>query len=233
MDDATIKALNNSPAPVDPNSPGSSTGSNAQGAGADTETITQNEFLTLLVHQLQNQDPLNPMQNEEFAVQLAQFSQLEQLVEINKKLTDGGVGGGTGISSMASYLGHEVVLRDQFIQIQSGRGPNILLDVPQGVQSGRVDLLNESGSVVKSIELSELEPGRQVIPLGNLDVASGDYNVQVTVVNGEGQFQTLDSRVTGTVEGFIMEPEPALIVNGVEVPLDQIVEVHLGANTRA
>jgi flagellar basal-body rod modification protein FlgD len=48
----------------------------------------KNEFVKLLVAQMQNQDPLNPMDGKELAVQLAQFSSVEQLININTKLDD-------------------------------------------------------------------------------------------------------------------------------------------------
>ncbi len=49
--------------------------------------IGETEFLKLLVAQLQNQDPLEPVKNEEFVAQLATFSSLEQLISINKAVT--------------------------------------------------------------------------------------------------------------------------------------------------
>jgi flagellar basal-body rod modification protein FlgD len=49
--------------------------------------IGQTEFLKLLVTQLQNQDPMNPMDNQQFIAQLATFSSLEQLISINKGVT--------------------------------------------------------------------------------------------------------------------------------------------------
>jgi flagellar basal-body rod modification protein FlgD len=56
-------------------------------------------FLKLLVTQLQNQDPLNPADSTEFVTQLAQFSQLEQLMSINQTLT-GMASGSTGATSL-------------------------------------------------------------------------------------------------------------------------------------
>jgi flagellar hook assembly protein FlgD len=51
------------------------------------DDIGKSEFLRLLVAQLKNQDPLNPVKNEEFVAQLATFSSLEQLMSINEAVT--------------------------------------------------------------------------------------------------------------------------------------------------
>ena len=54
---------------------------------SNTSELGKNEFLQLLVTQLQNQDPMNPMDNQQFIAQLATFSSLEQLISINKGVT--------------------------------------------------------------------------------------------------------------------------------------------------
>jgi flagellar basal-body rod modification protein FlgD len=71
-----------------------SVGSNQQTApqigntiSSATTQIGTNQFLQLLVAQLQNQDPLNPVDNQQFITQLATFSSLEQLVSINQGVT--------------------------------------------------------------------------------------------------------------------------------------------------
>jgi flagellar basal-body rod modification protein FlgD len=56
-------------------------------ATAPTSTISKSGFLQLLVKQLSSQDPLNPMTNEEFVAQLAQFSSLEQQINLNDSFT--------------------------------------------------------------------------------------------------------------------------------------------------
>jgi flagellar basal-body rod modification protein FlgD len=66
------------------------TGQKQQAAETDNTSLDQvgkDEFLKLLVAQLQNQDPLSPLQNEEFVAQLATFSSLEQLISINKAVS--------------------------------------------------------------------------------------------------------------------------------------------------
>jgi len=61
--------------------------SSAKATDKSTKDVSTNEFLKLLVTQLQNQDPLNPMDNSQFLTQLATFSSMEQLISINQGVT--------------------------------------------------------------------------------------------------------------------------------------------------
>ncbi len=58
------------------------------GSAASSSQISKSEFLELLVAQLKNQDPMNPINNEQFLTQLATFSSLEQLISINTAVTE-------------------------------------------------------------------------------------------------------------------------------------------------
>ena len=58
------------------------------GNSTDRNAMGQQEFLQLLVAQMKNQDPINPMDGTEFASQLAQFNSVEQLIGVNSALTD-------------------------------------------------------------------------------------------------------------------------------------------------
>jgi flagellar basal-body rod modification protein FlgD len=64
---------------------GTSSGSTSlSSASASATQVTEQQFLQLLVAQLQNQDPLNPMDGTQFVSQLAQFSELEQMIGVNQ-----------------------------------------------------------------------------------------------------------------------------------------------------
>ena len=240
VDDKTIGAASSGIIPTPQERAGASTtpanadDSNKPKGVLGGESLGEQEFLQLLVHQLQNQDPLNPLNSEEFAVQLAQFSQVEQLIQINEKLGGGEeeFGGGSTISSMASFLGHEVVLGDGQVQLAGGDGPNVLLEIPAGTQSGRIDFLDENGQVVGSKTLDDVTPGKQVVALKDLNIPSGAYDLRALTVSSAGRFEELKTSVTGTVEGFVLEPEPALIVNGEQVLLSEVVEVQQGQSAR-
>lgn len=229
----TIKGTDGVKPPVKPTQAGDPASTNGvDGSKPKTglgkgETMGEQEFLTLLVNQLQQQDPLNPMDSNEFAVQLAQFSQVEQLIGINDKL-DGLAFGGA--SAMASYLGNEVVLSADSATVEGGKGPNVVVNVPSGTQSIRVDLLDAEGIAVGSKTLEQVQPGSQVIPLDQLSVQDGQYAIRVVSVDGSGKFVDLAPKITGTVEGFIVSPEPKLIVNGQEVDLASVTELYTGKN---
>jgi flagellar basal-body rod modification protein FlgD len=169
------------------------------------------------------------MNSEEFAVQLAQFSQVEQLIEINKKL-DSGLGGAESVASMASYLGTEVALGDSQLSVSGGQGSNLFVNIPGGTQSLRVDLKDETGQVVAQHAVPEFAYGPQTIALNGLDAADGKYDVRVVSVDQSGKFTDLDAKVTGTVEGFVLEPEPKLLVGGEEVSLENVSAVYKGAS---
>lgn len=199
-------------------------------SSSSSGALNQQEFLTLLVNQLQQQDPLNPMESQDFAVQLAQFTQVEQLIGINEKLDGEQAAAGGQISSMAAFLGHEVVLGEGEVSMTAGRGPGVLVDLPAEAQSARMDFVNSDGQVVGSKEFTaaELSGGTQKLSTAGANVPDGTYSTRIVAVDSTGRFVESEGRVTGTVEGFIMEPEPRLLVDGQEVALDEVKEVYKG-----
>jgi flagellar basal-body rod modification protein FlgD len=79
---------------------GSGAASGADSAGGDSATISANDFLTLLVTEMQNQDPTAQTDPNEYINQLVQVNSLEQLIDINQNLTSAiGTSGGAGSSS--------------------------------------------------------------------------------------------------------------------------------------
>ena len=229
--DSTINgASSTSQAVTQSNTTTNSSNSNSTTSAATANALGQDEFLTLLISQLQNQDPLDPMKNEEFAVQLAQFSQVEQLIEINDTLANSGSTGANIASSMASYLGHDVVLNGNSVTVAQAESSDILLDIPAGTQSIRFDFIDEQGTVVGRHTVDEFETGSSTVPLEGLLVPDGEYELRAVSVNANGEFVDLDAKLSGTVEGFILEPEPRLIVGGQEISVDDIKEVRASSS---
>ena len=207
-------------------------GSNAAGVNGTTDAVKKkdgqvdkNEFLQLLVTQLKNQDPLNPMDNQRFSVDLATFSQLEQLISINGKLDKSSAGG--DLSSVAAYLGKEVTLAGDKIQFKNGDGGYVKFDLAQDASQVSVDLLNEDGSVKETIDIGELKAGKQTIALTSGAEENGTYGFRINATSTTGTGFQAQGTVAGLVTGFIPGPQPTLLVNGRETDPSEIVEVTL------
>jgi len=211
---------------------GVTAGSTAQGVQLTpknkNEQIGKDEFLKLLVTQLKNQDPEAPMDSKEFAVQLAQFTQVEKLISIDDKLS--AQSDAASVGSMAGYLGHRVVLNSKTVDVKGGVGSQLQLDLPRDAGTVKVQLLNSRGEVVGQKELGQLSAGKQMVSLDGLGVADGTYAVKVVATNrfGGGSFEPATNSV-GLVSGFIPGPKPKLIVGGREISVGEIKEVALNS----
>lgn len=131
-----------------------------QGAGPDQE-LGRDAFMTLLVEQLRNQDPLAPANNEAFVAQLAQFSSLEQTQEINDNLI------GLAVLQQGNALISQLTDSSDLI------GRTVLYEDPETAQL-------EHGAVT-SVKLEEglavLRINDQDVPLGNVAEVTSDGSI--------------------------------------------------------
>ena len=197
---------------------------NNNGAAAKSKSnadVSKNEFLTMLIAQLKNQDPESPLDSKEFAVQLAQFTQVEKLVEISGKLDRG-----NDISAYAGFLGQDVVLDGSNITVSGGHAGQIQLNLQSAASEVKLDLLNSNGDVVGTKSLGPQGAGKQAIDLQAVGVPDGTYGLKVSAVNanGTGSFTPAVS-ISGTVTGLVAGADPKLIVNGREISVSDVKEV--------
>jgi flagellar basal-body rod modification protein FlgD len=218
MSDGSIKppAIN----PLDPSSLSS------QAPKQTNKEIGKNEFLQLLVTQLKHQDPLDPMQNDEFAVNLAQFSQLEQLVSMNEKM-DLQQGSSNDFSSMAAYLGHEVTLASNKVNVDNGDAGLLKFNLSQDVSELAIELLGADGSVKETISLGAMGKGNQTASLSEVSSENGAYGFRIKATGTDGSSFEPVGRVAGIVDGFVPGPEPMLIIGGRQVNPADILEVNV------
>jgi flagellar basal-body rod modification protein FlgD len=156
------------------------------------EEMGKQEFLTLFTAQLQNQNPLEPVKNEAFVAQLAQFSQLEALTNMQTSL-DGFV---TSMSSermlgSAALIGKKVAITDTPTQLTAGATMDATLDLPMGASGVQISVQDKQGRVVKNLIEGPQLPGSVTIQWNGKDsaenpVPAGLYSLSATaVVNGQ------------------------------------------------
>jgi flagellar basal-body rod modification protein FlgD len=196
-------------------------------ASPNTATIGKDQFMKLLLAQLKNQDPLSPMEGTDFAVQLAQFSSLEQLTNLNTELKSQGVNQATlGYAQSVNMIGKEVVAQGgNTIQVD-GATANLNYELAGDAASVIVRIYDQQGGLVRTIEENGLKAGANSSTWDCTDMAKGQYSFQVAAIDLNGKSVGAATRVTGTVTAAHFRNNTiSLTVNGVETPLSSIIAV--------
>jgi flagellar basal-body rod modification protein FlgD len=186
--------------------------------------------MQLLLVQLQNQDPLSPMEPQEFAAQLASFSSLEQLSSLNDTVlaqTDSldMMSQMTKASISASLIGREIVSIGDQVVIPAQGNATIRVEVGSTGGTGRLKLLDDAGHEVAVRDLGQLRGGRQTLELPN-DLPPGKYHYELEVKDAAGADVAVTTYTMGTAQGiYFKEGQIILRVGDLEVLMDDVVEI--------
>ena len=157
-----------------------------------SEDMGKQDFLTLFTAQLQNQNPLEPVKNEAFVAQLAQFSQLEALTNMQGSL-DSFVTSMSGerMLNSASLIGKKVAITDAPTQLTSGGSMDASIDLPMGASGVQINVFDSQGRLVQELMAGPQMPGTTPFTWDGKDAAenpvpTGLYRMTATaVVNGQ------------------------------------------------
>ncbi len=195
--------------------------------------LGRDEFLQLLVAQLRHQDPLSPMEGAEFAAQLAQFSSVEQLINLNDRLAlvaalDEAVLHAVNTNAALGLIGRGVhAFGNEAVVSSTGEGSVTFTVGGQGGQA-TLRLFDSAGREVASADLGVLSGGRQQVDLSQVasDIAPGKYTYRVDVVDAEGKAVEVTTFTSGIVTGVRHGSDgPMLVVGPFEIPLGKVAEV--------
>lgn len=116
------------------------------------EQMGQQQFLTLFTAQLKMQNPLDPVKNEAFVAQLAQFSSLEANLSMKQSLdTMVTAMGSDRVMASASLIGKSVAVPDAAVQVTNGVGGQGVIPLPTGAAGLQVNVTDASGNVVREL----------------------------------------------------------------------------------
>lgn len=222
---------------MDINSTSSTTNqSNSSSSSLSKLSSDLDNFLTILTTQLQYQDPLSPMDSTEFTNQLVQFANVEQQIQSNRNLESLITLQQTNLMVGAvSYIGKEVEVTGQTTTLKNGQA-KFIYNMPEDASAAVLAIYDEKGTQVAFTQ-AERAAGRHEYVWDGKDskgntVPDGKYTIQIVAVDADNEQVTPEFTVTGIVTGVGMEDgEPTLDLNGVAVPLTNVVRVIEGESS--
>ncbi|HBU48147.1 MAG TPA: hypothetical protein DEB46_07520 [Myxococcales bacterium] len=197
-----------------------------------TQDLDKDSFLKLLVTQLQNQNPLEPMENTEFIGQMAQFSSLEQQVQTNSNLSELALATSAQISSQAvNLVGKQVMVPGDHVELVDAEA-DIHLSLPASIATGQVEVVDENGDVVRRIRLGAQSEGPLTVTWDGRDdegrvVEQGSYRIRAEGLDAQGRTVDIATHLLARVDAVVFEAGiPRLRAGGRMVNLGDVREVH-------
>jgi flagellar basal-body rod modification protein FlgD len=195
-------------------------------------------FLTLLTKQLQNQDPLQPMDTNQFVDQLTQFSELEQGVEQGEtlKAIAAKLGGGDRQADL-NLLGRAVEVDSQELAL-GPTGVAFNFEITSPTEQAEMRIFDEGGNLVAQFEVDgdvgRYDAGWDGLTLSGGQAAPGTYRAEVVATNAEGNERIAGRILSGGLvrEVRFEEGETKLILDGgITVTPDQIRRVGIASQS--
>lgn len=198
--------------------------------------LGKDDFLELLVTKLKNQDPLDPMDDEAFIAELAQFSSLEQLQNLNDALSNSldydYLQMQTINNTMAtSLIGKEVKASYSDIYLDDINQPEIGYTLTDNAASVQISIMDADGNVVAQRTVEDVAAGNNSYQWDGKDddgerLSDGYYSVEIDAYNADGGTLTTSVYVEGRVTGVVYYDGSAYLqVNGTEIPLSGVSEI--------
>ena len=203
----------------------------------DIGGMTQSDFLELLIVQLQHQDPMEPQDSQDFASQLAEFTSLEELQNLNSTSLQGVetnlmLAQTINNTMTATMIGKETKAIGDVINIKApGQETQLDFDLGLPADTITVSIRDSAGTLVKTINMDPLPAGENSVTWdgtnsSGADVLVGEYNFSVVASNLAGELIAVDTILYGTIDAVSYGTGGAIfIVNGREVPFSAVLEI--------
>jgi flagellar basal-body rod modification protein FlgD len=206
-------------------------------AESATQEMDRDAFIKMFLAQMQNQDPLNPMDGTEFASQLAQFSSLEQLFNVNESLESLS----TTQDNQARYealslIGKEVLLEGNQLALNGEDTARGAFDLDQSAEC-TVTISDDRGIPVRTLSLGTLQAGSHEFQwdgesTAGAEMPEGSYEFEITALTPLGESVRVTPKVLGTVDRVRLEGDTStLYIGDLAVDLGSVLDVRLAEAT--
>jgi flagellar basal-body rod modification protein FlgD len=203
---------------------------------SSSDEMTQMDFLQMLTAQMRSQDPMNPMDGQEFASQLAQFSSLQELQSMGTTM------GQTLQANLllaqsfnntmaAGFIGKTVRAEMDQMTLDSSGGATLCYNLSDAATEIDVEIKDSDGDVVRTLHVNPQAAGEHSLTWDGLNsdggrASAGDYTYSVKATDADGNDVTATTFLEGVVASVNYESGSAvLMVNGMSVSLSQVMSI--------
>lgn len=201
-------------------------------SSAPVKILGKDDFLNMLITQLQHQDPLNPADSTEFTAQLAQFSSLEQLNNIHDSLKNMAQFQAALTHSQAvSYIGKQITAYGNGLQLKEGQTATCRFELAADAAMTAISIYDATGGFVNSFETGSLGSGRQSAAWNGMDLDGnrmppGLYRFEIQAVDATQQSLAVTPLMSAAVTGVSFKDDTAHLMTELQtVPLDDVIDV--------
>lgn len=205
----------------------SQTTANSTTTSAAKKTMGKDDFMQMLIAQMKNQDPTAPMSGTDFAAQLAQYSQLEQLTNMSSEIKNQSLNMYSMAQTQAVGMIGKTVTADGGNTIKtSGGSVDVAYSLANDAAQVEIDIRDQSGKLVKTINASNQAAGSNKVAWDTSTVPDGVYTYEVTAKDLSGSSVDATTVSSGTVSAVqFKDSQIYATVNGQEVAMSSITAV--------
>lgn len=197
-----------------------------------SQDLDRESFMKLLVAELKNQDPLDPLQAREMVTQLSQLTSVEKLINIEK-----GIGmvsaemAGVASTQLSSLVGREVTANANAVDLGESGGVTSSFNVLTRADQVEITIRDPGGEVVKVVRMGSTFPGNRNFTWDGFDetgkrAAAGRYSVDVSATDAAGLPVVSNTEVTGRVSAVTYENGmPQLVLGNAKIMLGDVTSI--------
>jgi len=213
--------------------PPAATSSTTDQTALGRTSLAQNfdTFLALLTTQLKNQDPLSPLDSNQFTQQLVQMTGVEQQLNTNDLLKKLVTNTSTGVSTAVSMIGKSVKAVSDDANISGGKAQWVI-NVPAEASDAKVQIVDASGAVLHVESLGDLKAGDHAFTWNGKDQTGkqladgGPYTLKVSATDASGAAIASTNYVVGVVSGVEQSNGSTFLsINGGRVTWDKVTSI--------
>lgn len=196
--------------------------------------LGQDDFLTLMVTQFQNQDPFKPMDNGDFLGQLAQFSTVSGIESLNNSFTglSGSMQDNQALQA-AGLVGHKVLAVTDIAYLAENEPVNAAVELQTSASDIQIDITDASGALVQRLSLGQQPAGIVNFSWDGIDAdgrraEAGQYQMNARVIRGANSESTptvIESEIQSVTLGQFGGGMSLNLAGGQSMSLAQIFQI--------